>query len=118
MQQPTNVLQRVRYGLQEMSFAFVESTETVCAHRLHDTDVNVRIVMLQKNVTLQIAVTSEGLQIMIQQVLPQARRQIGLRVKQQRGNIILERAFAAALIIQEERLTIPQHDIPRLKVSI
>src|SRR5207244_805961 len=104
MQQPTNVVQRIRYGLQEVSLPFVESTKTVCPHRLHDADVDVRIVILHKNVTFQIDVTRERLEIMIQQVLPQVRRQIGLRVIQQRSNIILERSFAAALIIQEERL--------------
>src|ERR1700730_1944635 len=55
---------------------------------------------------------------MIEQVLANLRRQIGLSVEQKRSNIVLQRTFAAALIIHKEGLAVAQHDIPRLKIPV
>ena len=55
---------------------------------------------------------------MIEQLLAQLRRQIGLGIVEQRSNVVLQRAFAAALIIQKIRLPIAQHDVARLKIAV
>src|ERR1700730_4323377 len=55
---------------------------------------------------------------MIEQILTKFRRQIGLSVKQKRSNIVLQRTFAAALIIHKEGLAVAQHDITRLKIPV
>ena len=57
-------------------------------------------------------------QIMIEQLLPQFRRQIGLRVVEKRRDVVLQCAFASALIVQEVRLPVAQHDVARLEIAI
>ena len=57
-------------------------------------------------------------EIMIEQLLPQLRRQIGLGVVQERSNVVLQRALAPALIIEEKRLAVAQHDVSRLEIAI
>ena len=57
-------------------------------------------------------------EIMIEQLLAQLRRQIGLGVVQKRSNVILQRALAPALIVEEKRLAVAQHDVARLEVPI
>ena len=54
VQQPPDVLQGVWHRLQEVRLAFVESTEPVGAHGLHDAYVHVRIVVLHVGVALDI----------------------------------------------------------------
>ena len=49
MQQPAEILERIRNGLQEVGFAFVEATEAVSAERLHDADVDVSVVVAKKS---------------------------------------------------------------------
>src|SRR6202035_501585 len=55
---------------------------------------------------------------MIQQLLPQLRRKIGLGVVEKRGNVILQRTLAPALIVEEKWLSMAQHDIARLDIPI
>ncbi len=46
----------------------------------------------------------QRLEIVIQQLLAQLGRQVCLAIEQKRGDIILERPSAAALIVQESRV--------------
>ena len=46
MQQPAEILERIRNGLQEVGFAFVEATEAVSAERLHDADVDYGLYLI------------------------------------------------------------------------
>ncbi len=55
---------------------------------------------------------------MIEQLLAQLRRQIGLGIIQKRGDVVLQRALAPALVVEEVRLTVAQHDVARLKIAI
>src|SRR6266481_8327493 len=59
---------------------------------------------------------------MIEQLLAQIRGQVGLGVIQKRSNIVLQRTFAAALIVEEKGLVFvqnfAQHDVAGLEVAI
>src|ERR1700726_1921144 len=55
---------------------------------------------------------------MIQQLLPQLRWKIGLGVVEKGGNVVLQRPLAPALIVEEKRLSLAQHDIARLEIPI
>src|ERR1700758_5563009 len=55
---------------------------------------------------------------MIEQNLPEFRGQVRFGVKQKRGDVILQRAPSAALVVHEERPAIAQHDVSRLKIAI
>ncbi len=95
VQQPAQILQRVGHGLQKVRLALVESAESVGAQRLHDANVNVGVVVAQKPLPVQLDESRQRVEIVIQQLLPQLRRQIGLAVKQKRGNVVLQRAPCA-----------------------
>ena len=55
---------------------------------------------------------------MVEQLLAQLRRQIGLAVEEQGGDVVLQRALAAALVVEEQRLPVAQHDVARLEIAI
>src|ERR1035437_2007112 len=118
MSQPAQVLQRIGHTLQEMRLTLVESAEAIGPHSLQDTHVNVGVVMLHEGFAVQVDVTGEAIEIVVEQLLTQLRRQIGFAVVEQGGNVVLQRAFAAALIVQKIRLAVAQHHIARLKVAI
>src|SRR5579872_451032 len=51
-------------------------------------------------------------------MLTQFGRQIGFAIVEQRSDVILQSAFAAALVIEEERLAVAQHDVARLEIAV
>ena len=57
-------------------------------------------------------------EIVIEQLLAQLGRQIGLGVVQERSDVVLQRAFAAALVVQKKWLAVVQHDVARLEIAI
>src|ERR1019366_2598405 len=118
VQQPAQVLQRVGHTLQKMGFTLIEAAKSVGSQRLHDTDINVRIVVLHEHVAVQLEVAGKLDEIMVEQLLAQLRRQVGFSVIQERGNVILQRAFAASLVVEEKWLAVAQHDIAGLEISI
>ena len=118
MQQPAQVFQRVRHTLQEMGLAFVEASKTVRPQGLKNSHIDVCIVMTMKRFTIQIDETLERIQIIFEKLLAKRWRQIGLGVIEQRSNVILQRAFAATLIVDEPGLAIAKHDVARLKIAV
>src|SRR6266404_234509 len=101
-----------------MRFALVKAAKPVSAQRLHNAHINVRVVMPQERLAVKFYVMTKRVEIMIEQVLAHVRRQISLGVKQQRRNVILQRAFAPALVINEKRFAVTQQDVARLKIAI
>ena len=118
VKQPAQVFQRVGHALQKMSFALVEAAKSVSAQRLHDADVNVGVVVLHEHFAIELDETGQRVEIVIEQLLAQLRRQIGLGVVEKRRDVVLQRAFAAALIIQKKWLAVAQHDVARLEIAI
>src|SRR5579885_912877 len=118
VQQPANVLQRVRHALQEMRAPLVEAAKTICAERLENANVNVSVVVAQKLLAIERNVASQALQIMFQQVLANRGRQVRLGVKQKRRDIVLQSALSSALIVDEVRSAPVQHDVARLKIPV
>src|SRR5437016_9864078 len=55
---------------------------------------------------------------MIEKQLAEVRGQVGFRVVEKRGDIVLQRALAPPLIVKEVRLAGGQHDVAGLKVTI
>src|SRR5438132_6010314 len=105
-----------------MLFPLVEAAKTVSAQSLHDANVNVGVVMLHERGTIEIDKASQAIEIMIEQLLAQFGGQIGFSVVQKRGDIVLQRTFAADLIVQEKRLVfvqnLAQHDVAGLEIAI
>src|ERR1700674_947595 len=105
-----------------MLFTLVKAAKSIGAQGLHDANVNVGIVMLHERGAIKIEEAAQAIEIMIEQLLSQIWRQVGLGIIQKRSNIVLQRAFAAALIVQEKWLVFvqdfAQHDVAGLKIPI
>src|ERR1700677_1145705 len=101
-----------------MHLPLVKSAKPVSPQRLQDANINICVKIVQKIGALDFYKITESVDIKIQQLLAQLQWQIGLGIVQKGSDVILQRAFAPALIIQEKRLPALQHDIARLEVAI
>src|ERR1700737_844448 len=101
-----------------MSLALVKAAKTISTQRLQDADVDICVVVAHEFLAVQLDETRERIEVVIEQLLAQFGGQVRLGVVQKRGDVILKRAFSAALVIQKKRLPIAQHDIARLKITI
>ena len=118
MRQPAQVLQRVWHALKKVGLALIEPPVAIGSQGLHDADVNERVIVLHEGFAVNRDETGEAVEIVVEQFLAQLRRQIGLAIEQERRDVVLQRAFAAALVVQKKRLTVAQHDIARLEIPI
>src|SRR5688572_7416756 len=55
---------------------------------------------------------------MIEELAADVGRQIRFRVVQERSDVVMKRAFSSALIVDEEGLRVPEHDVARLEIPI
>src|SRR5260370_15858399 len=101
-----------------MRFALVKAAKPVSAQRLHNAHINVRVVVPQERLAVKLYVMTKRVEIVIEQILAHFRWQISLGIKQQRRNVILQRAFARALVINEKRLAVTQQNVARLKIPV
>src|ERR1700733_11755185 len=101
-----------------MRFALVKTAKPVGSQSLQNAHINVRVEIMQKSVAPDRDEIPESLDVKIKQLLAQLWRQIGLRIVQQGSNVILQRPFASALIIEKKRLTIAQHDVAGLEIPV
>src|SRR5256885_16047028 len=93
-----------------MGAAFVKSAETIGTERLKNSCVNVSIVVLEKSVAIDLGVFGDAIEIVIEKLLAEVGREIGLCVEEERGQIVLECAFAAALIVEKIGFAVAKHD--------
>ena len=98
-----------------MSLALVKTAKSISPQRLQDPHVDVSIVMMQKRFATYVDEAAKLVDVEVEQFLAKFRRQIGLGIIEKGSDVILECAFAAALIIQKKRLPALQHDISRLE---
>ena len=98
--------------------AFIKAAKTISTERLHDANVNVGVVVAQEGFAIEGDETAQRVKIMIEKLLAEVGWEIGLGVIQERGNVILQSAFAATLIVDEIRIAVAQKDVAGLKVAI
>src|ERR1017187_4611399 len=110
-----------------MSLALIKSAKSVGAEGLHDADVHEGVVIvheggaifrLQAGGLRAAGEIGEAVEIQVEQLLAQLGREIGFGIVEKRGDVILQSAFAAALVVKEKRVAIAQHDVAGLKVAI
>src|SRR5579862_8938703 len=118
VQKPAQVFQRIRNTLQKVCFTLVKSAKPISTKRLHNAHINVSVVVAQKSFAIEVNVVRKPVEIMIQQLLAEFRRQVCLGIEQERGNVILQRTLASALVVHKIGLPIAQHDVSGLKVTI
>ena len=118
VEQPADVFQGVGDALQEMHFAFEKAAIAVGAKCLHDADVNEAVVVAQEGFAVEVDEGRERIEIVIEKPLAKIGREVGLGVEEKRGDVVLQGAFAAALIVNEIGQAAAQHDVARLKIAI
>src|SRR2546429_6373846 len=101
-----------------MRTTFVESAETIGAERLENSGVDVSVVVLEKSVAIDLGVFGDAIEIVIEKLLAEFGREIGLCVEEKRGQVVLECAFAAALVIEKIRFAVAKHDVAGLEIAI
>src|SRR5258707_7938273 len=101
-----------------MRTAFVEAAETVSAERLKNSGVDISIVVLEKSVAIDLGVFGDAIEIVIEKLLTEFGREIGLCVEEERGQVVLECAFAATLVVEKIRFAVAKHDVAGLEVAI
>ena len=118
VQEPANVFERIGDALEKMCAAFEEAAIAVSTERLHDADVNVGVEMAQERFAINGDEAGERAKIIVEELLAEAGREVGLGVEEKRGEVVLQSAFAAALVVDEEGLAVSQHDVAGLEVAV
>src|SRR5260370_9034058 len=118
MRQPSQIFQRKRNALRKGRFSLVKAAKTVGGEGVHDAQINVRVVMVEKFVALHSCVTVQRVEIVLKKMLAQLGRQISLGVEEHGRKVILQSAFAYALVIHEIWISPAQHHIAGLKIAI
>src|SRR6267143_5640344 len=118
VKEPAEVLQRVRHALQKMSLALIEAAKAVSAQCLQDADVNIGVVVPHEGLAIYLDKAGKAVQIVIEELLTELGRQVGLGIVQERGDVVLQSAFAAALIIHKKGMAVAQQDVAGLEVAI
>ncbi len=101
-----------------MNPAFVEAAKAVGTEGLHDADVHVGVVVAQEGFAVELDEAGKPVQIMIEELLAEIGGQVGFGVVEERGNVVLESAFAATLVIDEIGIAVAKHDIAGLEVAV
>src|SRR5215470_11204052 len=101
-----------------MCAAFEKATITIRAERLHDANVHVWVEVAQEGFAIYGDEIRERAKIIVEKVLAEFGREIGFGVVKKRSDVVLQRAFAAALIVDEIRLAVAEHDVARLKIAV
>ena len=118
VEEPAKIFQGVGNTLEEMGFAFVEAAEAVSAEGLHDADENVGVVILEEGFAIELDETGEAVEIVIEKLLAKFGGQVGFGVVEERGDVVLQSAFAAALIVDKKRIAVAEHDVAGLEVAV
>src|SRR3989441_7149757 len=101
-----------------MSPAFEETAKTVSTEGLHDADVNVGVVVAEESFAIERDEAGKPIEIMIEELLAKIGREVSLGVIQERSDVILQGAFATALVVDEEGIAVAQHDVAGLEVAV
>ena len=116
--EPAEVLECVWDGLKKVGLAFEESAEAVCTESLHDSDVDVGVIVLREGGAVDRYVGGERVEVVVEKLLAKRGRKVGFTVVEERGDVVLERAFAAALVVEEEGIAVTNHNVAGLEVTV
>ena len=104
--------------MEEVGFAFVEAAETVGAESLQDADVDVSVVKAEEGIAVDVNKFFQGTEIIVEELLAEIGREVGFGVVEERGDVVLEGAFATALVVDEIRLAVAEEDVAGLKIAV
>ena len=89
VEQPANVFQSIGHALQKMSPALEEAAISIRAEGLHDADVHVRVVVAQEVFAINRDEGGERTKIIVEEMLAEVGRQVGLGVEEKRSDVVL-----------------------------
>src|SRR5882724_7436386 len=101
-----------------MSLALIKSAKAVSAQCLQDADVNIGVVVPQEDFAVYLDKAGKPVEIVIEKLLTELGRQVGFGIVQERGDVVLQGAFAAALIVHEKGVAVAQQDVAGLEVAV
>ena len=101
-----------------MCAALEEAAIAVRAKRLHDADIDEGVEVTKESFPIDGDEVSKRAKIIVKKLLAKFGREIGLGVKEQRSHIVLQSAFAAALIVDEIGPPVGKQDVAGLKVAV
>src|SRR5690348_6825643 len=101
-----------------MGSAFIKAAKTISAERLHDANVNVGVVVAQQGLAIEWDETAQRVKIVMEKLLAELGWEIDLGVIQERGDVVLQSAFAASLIVNEIGIAVARKDVAGLRVAI
>src|SRR5258708_15927098 len=101
-----------------MSPALVKSAKAISAQCLEDADVDVCVVELQKCFALHAGEPRKLLDVEIEQLLAQLRRQVGFGIVEQGSDVVLKRPLPPTLIVEKKRLPANEHDVAGLEIAV
>jgi hypothetical protein len=110
-EQTLEVARRVGHALEEAPLPLEEAAVAVRSHGLHEPHEHEAREQLAEPVPIHRRVPAELVEIVLQQLGAQRRWDVCLRVVQQRGDVVVRRAPAATLEVEEPGLAVPDHDI-------
>src|SRR5467141_1915249 len=118
VKEPAEVLQRVRHALQKMSLALIETAKAVSPQCLQDADINIGVVVPQKDFAVYLDKAGKPVEIVIEKLLTELGRQVGFGIVQERGDVVLQSTFASALIVDKKGIAVAQQDVAGLEVAV
>src|SRR5947207_6678833 len=101
-----------------MRSSLVTPSVSLLTQRLNYTEVIVVVKVVQKSFAVDGDVVGERAKIIIEKVVTEFGREVGLGVEEQRSEVVLQGACTAALVVDEIRLAVAQHDVARLEVTV
>src|SRR5882724_7311520 len=118
VKEPAEIFEGVGHALEEMGFALIKAAKTVGAQCLQDADVNIGIVVPQESFAVYLDKAGKAVEIVIEELLTELGRQVGLGIVQERGDVVLQSTFASALIIHKKGIAVAQQDVAGLEVAV
>src|SRR5882672_7838031 len=118
VKEPAEVFQGVRHALQKMSLALIKAAKAVSAQCLQDANVNIGVVVPQEDFAVYLDKAGKPVEIVIEELLTELGREVGLGIVQERGDVVLQSAFASALIIHKKGIAVAQQDVAGLEVAV
>ncbi len=104
--------------MEKVDFAFIEAAETVGTEGLHDTDIDVGVEIMLECFAIDGDEFFEGSKIVKVELLAKLRGEIGFGVVKKRGEVVLQGAFAATLVVDEIGLAVTEEDVARLEIAV
>ncbi len=117
VKQPAQISQCVGDALQKVLFALVEPAKAISAQRLHNAYVNVSVVKLHEFCAIKIDQTSQAVEIVIEQLLPQLGGRSAL-ASYKREAMSYCSALCVRLDSRGKTADYLAHDVAGLKITI